>query len=119
MYTPPYFSVDDPDTIRTFVEAHGFGILISAGEESIDDTHTAMYFSDDMKYVYGHIARANRQWKSWSDSPKVKAIFHGPHTYISPNDYVSEFNVPTWNYTAVSIDGSIEVLDEAENKYSD
>lgn len=37
-------------------------------------------------------------------------IFHGPHAYVSPTDYLSSFNVPTWNYTAVSVDGPIELL---------
>ena len=31
----------------------------------------------------------------------VLAIFHGPHTYISPTWYEAPNTVPTWNYIAV------------------
>jgi len=42
--------------------------------------------------------------------------FSGPHAYISPLYYESEFAVPTWNYTAVSIVGGITVIEGAEAK---
>jgi len=41
----------------------------------------------------------------------VRAVFHGPHCYISPRFYKSTFNVPTWNYTAVSVIGKISTVD--------
>ena len=44
-------------------------------------------------------------------------LFYGPHAYISPTDYLSSFNAPTWNYTAVSIDGPIEVLPSMKDKH--
>ena len=36
----------------------------------------------------------------------------GPHAYISPNYYASEFNVPTWNYSAVHCHASISYIDD-------
>ena len=44
----------------------------------------------------------------------MKVIFTGPHSYISPRYYVSEFAVPTWNYTAVSVLGSITVIQDED-----
>ncbi len=116
MYTPEAFNINDSDMVRSFIRTNGFGILISIYDGEIESTHTPMYLSQDMKYVYGHIAKANPQWKSWSAGPTVKVIFHGPHTYVSPTDYLSSFNVPTWNYTAVSIDGPIELLPSMKEK---
>ncbi len=116
MYTPQAFDINDPDKIRSFVKANGFGILISSNNGEIESTHTPMYLSQDMKHVFGHIAKANPQWKSWSASLAAKAIFQGPHAYVSPTDYLSSFNVPTWNYTAVSIDGPIELLPSVKEK---
>lgn len=114
MYIPEAFEIWDRDTIRAFIESNGFGIVLSVQDGEIGSTHTPMYISEDMKTLYGHIAKENPQWESWSND--VKALFQGPHTYISPNDYVSVFNVPTWNYTAVSISGRIEIVDTDEAK---
>ena len=112
MYTPPKFQIDDPKTIRSFVEDNSFGLLLSFDGISIQDTHTPFIYSEDGKSLWGHIARANPQWKSWRESIKAKVIFTGPHAYISPSYYVTEFAVPTWNYSAVSISGEIAIVDE-------
>src|SRR6478752_7336150 len=49
------------------------------------------------------------------DGSTVKVIFTGQHTYISPRYYVSEFSVPTWNYTAVSVTGRITVIQDEDS----
>lgn len=106
MYTPSSFSVED----------NSFGIVISRCGEDFHDTHTPLYSSSDLNYLYGHIAKANHQWNEWKTCPQVKVIFRGPHTYISPSYYVGEFNVPIWNYTAVSISGRVEILDSLDEQ---
>lgn len=114
MYTPLKFKVDDPEVIRDFIEENSFGLLLSLDGGDIHDTHTPFVYSDDGQCLFGHIARANPQWKSWKEGSVVKLIFTGPHAYISPHNYVSEFAVPTWNYTAVSISGHITIIEEEE-----
>jgi transcriptional regulator len=98
MYTPPKFKVDDPAVIRNFIEKNSFGVLLSIEGGQIHDTHTPFILSENNQLL-GHIARANPQWKASSEASRVKVIFTGPHAYISPKYYVSEFAVPTWNYT--------------------
>jgi transcriptional regulator len=112
MYTPPKFKIEDPEQIRCFIEENSFGLLLSLDGVDIHDTHTPFVHSDDGRHLIGHIARANPQWKSWKDRATVKVIFTGPHTYISPRFYVSEFAVPTWNYTAVSITGRVTIVED-------
>lgn len=114
MYTPANFKVDDLSVIRSFIEKHPFGLLLSIEGDQIHDTHTPFVLSENGELL-GHIARANPQWKGWTEGNRVKVIFTGPHAYISPNYYVSEFAVPTWNYTAVSISGRITII-EQENE---
>ena len=118
MYTPPAFKVDDPELIRSFIEENSFGILVSSVDgSSIQETHTPFLQSKDNEYLKGHIARANDHWRNWEKNAMVKVIFHGAHCYVSPNFYKSDFNVPTWNYTAVSIEGEIEIIEAlAEQK---
>ena len=111
MYTPPKFKVDDPAVIHSFIREHSFGLLLSLEGDEIHDTHTPFIISEDGSLV-GHIARANPQWKSWTDGSSVKVIFTGPHSYISPGYLESEFNVPTWNYTAVSVTGKLTMIED-------
>ena len=113
MYTPPKFRIDDPVLIRSFIEKNSFGLLLSIDGGDIHDTHTPFVYTGDGRLL-GHIAKANPQWRSWSKASAVKVIFTGPHSYISPRFYVSEFAVPTWNYTAVSITGRIEIIEEED-----
>ena len=115
MYTPPKFRVEDPEQIRSFIEENPFGLLLSLDEFDIHDTHTPFVHADDGRHLLGHIARANPQWKCWKGGTTVKVIFTGPHSYISPRFYVSDFAVPTWNYTAISITGHVKIIeDESE-----
>jgi transcriptional regulator len=62
------------------------------------------------RVLAAHMARANPHWQAFAHGRTV-AIFHGPHTYISPRWYVEpDKNVPTWNYAAVHVHGRPEML---------
>lgn len=111
---PPKFKVEDPEVIASFITENPFGLLLTVTGGEIHDTHTPFVLTDDGRLI-GHIAVANQQWKDWGEETRAKVIFTGPHTYISPSYYETEFNVPTWNYTAVSASGKLTVIeDEAE-----
>jgi transcriptional regulator len=49
----------------------------------------------------GHVAKANPHWRYLQDQPQCLVVFHGPHAYVSPTNYETRENVPTWNYGAV------------------
>lgn len=112
MYIPEKFRVTDSEAILEFIRQHPFGLLLTVRDGEISDTHTPFTLSECGDYLYGHIARANDQWKNWSKSTKAKVVFSGPHGYVSPNYYASDFNVPTWNYTAVSVSGELTMIDD-------
>lgn len=117
MYTPKHFQQNDQEAVRDFVRTNGFGILISQDGGQLLATHLPMLLSGDGTRLTGHVARGNRQWKSFNDTGEVLAIFSGPHTYISSSWYDHE-NVPTWNYVAVHVYGSLRVLSEVELRLS-
>jgi transcriptional regulator len=115
MYTPLKFNVEDPTAISSFVEENAFGLILSIDGDDIHDTHTPFIYSEDKRHLLGHLAKANPHWKSWKEGTRAKVIFTGPHSYISPKYYVSEFAVPTWNYTAVSITGQVRILEKEDD----
>ncbi len=65
----------------------------------------------DYGVLYGHVARANPQWKT-PVAGEAMAIFMGPDAYVSPSWYATKAIagkvVPTWNYVAVHAYGPVE-----------
>jgi transcriptional regulator len=113
MYIPSHFKNDNIDEIKKFIQANGFGILIGAGETKIMASHIPLelYTNDAGEDVlYGHISKANAQWKNFEKNKDVLVIFSGQHTYISSSWYDHE-NVPTWNYIAVHVYGTIRIIE--------
>ena len=60
--------------------------------------------------LLAHMARANPQWQHFAADQEVLVVFQGPHAYISPAWYESEFAVPTWNYLAVHAYGIAQLV---------
>ncbi|WP_299491854.1 FMN-binding negative transcriptional regulator [uncultured Shewanella sp.] len=103
-------SIDD---LHEFIEAYPFGVLMSS---DLTATHLPFIVDIDEKgnaRLYGHFARANRHWRQLSDA-EVLVVFNGPHDYISPRWYVSQPNVPTWNYAALQVKGMLSLLDDTQ-----
>jgi transcriptional regulator len=117
MYTPKHFQNNDPEDVRRFLEANGFGILISQTSGQLQATHLPMLLSEDGTKLTGHLARGNQQSKSFAGPGEVLAIFSGPHTYISSSWYDHQ-NVPTWNYVAVHVYGTLRISTEDELRAS-
>jgi transcriptional regulator len=74
----------------------------------------AEYDGDGNGRLLGHVARANPQWQDFDGERQALAMFWGPHAYISPNWYVSENLVPTWNYATVHAYGAPRVIDDTD-----
>lgn len=116
MYIPTRFLETDRDTILNFVEQNSFATLISFDGEKPIATHIPLLVEraeNDRIYLVGHIARANPQWKTFTDSNEILAVFAGAHAYISPRWYdVPEQNVPTWNYQSIHAYGKPQIVEE-------
>ena len=111
MYTPTSFVETDQEKLHHFIAQHSFATLISVDGNSPTASHLPLLLSQDIVprgTLIGHMARANTQWQH-SESQKVLAIFHGPHAYISPSWYVAKNVVPTWNYVAVHVYGTLRL----------
>ncbi|QBA64492.1 FMN-binding negative transcriptional regulator [Muriicola soli] len=116
MYIPPQYKNENLAEVRDFITAHSFAILVNQSDGKPWATHTPLELGKDEHgndILIGHIAKANPQWKAFEENPKVLCIFHGPHSYISSSWYKEE-EVPTWNYIAVHVYGSISVMTTEE-----
>ena len=116
MYIHPVNSWENEPEIIDFIKKNAFATLVSQVEGKPWATHIPFVFAQNAEgnpILSGHIAKANPQWRSISDEEKVLVIFQGPHAYISSSWYNHE-NVPTWNYLAVHVYGTIRVIEGEE-----
>ncbi|MFM8744850.1 MAG: FMN-binding negative transcriptional regulator [Cytophagales bacterium] len=113
MYVTKTNRNENTEELLEFIRQNGFGILVSQVEGKPWATHIPMHLSPDGKKLTSHIARGNPQWRSWNNTTEVLAIFQGPHAYVSSSWYDHE-NVPTWNYIAVHVYGTIRLIEGDE-----
>src|SRR6187402_3094913 len=107
MYIPREYKNEDLASVKEFIQSNGFAILVSEAEGKPWATHLPLVLdtnSEGKDILFGHISKANKQWKDFDPDKEVLAIFSGPHAYISSSWY-DHVNVPTWNYLAVHIYG--------------
>ncbi len=64
--------------------------------------------------IIGHMNRLNPHWARIQHGGPALLIFHGPNSYVSPTVYQVSPAAPTWNFTAVHIQGSLSVIRDRE-----
>lgn len=120
MYIPEQFRVRDHGDAVAFMRANPFVILVSNTSDGPFATHLPVVIreNEDQMILRGHVAKANPHWRYLEEQPTCLAIFHGPHAYISPTNYTTRENVPTWNYGAVHAYGNAKVFPAPEDLLS-
>lgn len=114
MYLPQHFAETDLSRLRAAIERYSFATLVSSAADNIQASHLPLLLergAGTAGTLVGHMARANPQWRQ-AAGKQVLAIFHGPHAYISPAWYEAEQVVPTWNYVAIHVYGTLTPIEE-------
>ncbi len=116
MYIPEHFRNEDRATAVAFMRANPFAILVSNAAEGPFASHVPVVVREtgtDIT-IRGHVAKANPHWRYLQTEQHCLMIFHGPHAYISPSNYETHENVPTWNYGAVHMYGTARTFAEPD-----
>ena len=115
MYQPIEFIGTSEVAAYEHIVRNPMGIIVSHGAE-LRATHLPFLLNShtDPTGVVSHFAIRNEELKNLADGDQVLVIFPGPHAYITPNLYVAEEDVPTWNYSAVHIHGTYRRLPASE-----
>ena len=95
--------MEDQATAVAFMRANPFVVLVSTKDSEPFASHVPVVIRemDGLIRLRGHVAKANPHWRYLQDQPQCLVIFHGPQAYVSPSNYLTRENVPTWNYGAV------------------
>ncbi len=114
MYLPDIYAETDAAEIDRLIDSARLGLLITHGPEGLYASHLPMVWDPERRTLTGHLARANPH-RALAEGEQALVVLTGPDAYVSPNWYPSKAEggrvVPTWNYEAVHLYGTLEWFD--------
>ena len=115
MHPNPVFHTEDATRNLSYARARAFGILaVSAGEAAPWLSHVPFLLDEAGAVAELHLVRSNPIARALRDGPLAARIaVSGPDSYVSPDWYGIDDQVPTWNYIAVHLSGSLELKEQA------
>ena len=120
MYTPKHFNSQDLALAHQLMSEQPFALLVGPDAEGQSfGTHVPLGVVRDEQgswQLEGHMARANPHWAWLQAQTSVMAVFSGPNAYVSPAHYDTALAVPTWNYLAVHVYGTLSLIDDHVGK---
>ena len=112
LYIPKPHLVEDRKLLHDFMDEFPFADLVTSSP-ALRITHIPVFLDRDLgRYgrIYGHISRQNPQGKAFDSRQSGVAVFHGPHSYISPNWFSKAGAGPTWNFAVVHATGNLNPI---------
>jgi transcriptional regulator len=121
MYAPSAFRIDDREEMAALIATRHFATLIVSSEAGPVAAHIPMILRRDDTgqpiAIEGHVARGNPIAALAATPIRALAIFSGADAYVTPSLYLSKREhgkvVPTWNYMAVHVSGTLEAFNDA------
>ncbi len=109
MHTNPAFRKTGSDENIAFARSRGFGILMLNGPDGPLASHIPFLIDAGGLIADLHLTRSNPICRANLPAPALIAV-SGPDAYVSPDWYEAEDQVPTWNYVAVHLRGTLSAL---------
>ncbi|WP_412552722.1 FMN-binding negative transcriptional regulator [Shimia sp. MIT1388] len=111
MHPNPAFRGTAEDKNLAFAKERGFGMLaISAPDDAPMVSHVPYLLSEDGKTADLHLVRSNPMARAVKTATPARLAVNGPDSYVSPDWYNADDQVPTWNYVAVHLTGQLSPL---------
>jgi transcriptional regulator len=116
MYVPEKYRAPSRELEHDLIERFNFGLLVGTLEGRTLGVHVPFNLdrqAGEMGSLRAHFALQN-PLAQLADAAPVMVVFSGPHSYITPEDYVTPIHFPTWCYSSVHVYGRLRWLDGAE-----
>ncbi|WP_224825098.1 FMN-binding negative transcriptional regulator [Cognatishimia sp. MH4019] len=110
MHPNPSFRRTDLTHALAFIRDRAFGQLCINGDDGPLISYIPFLLNDAADMAELHLVRSNPIARITDPIPAVIAV-SGPDAYISPDWYNVPDQVPTWNYIAVHLRGTLEPSD--------
>lgn len=114
MHPNPAFRQTPAERNLAFARERGFGILTLNGPDGPLAAHVPFVLSDDGTYLDLHLVRSNPVARALGIPQPALLAVSGPDAYVSPDWYGIDHQVPTWNYVAVHLRGTLALLPETD-----
>lgn len=110
MHPNPVFHTQDAVQNLAFARERAFGILAVSGADAPWLSHIPFLLDADGETVWLHLLRSNPIARALKqDALPARIAVSGPDSYVSPDWYGVVDQVPTWNYVAVHLTGTLEL----------
>ena len=114
MHPNPIFRNTETNLSLNFANEISFGTICISAEPTPLLSHIPYQLNADRTAIDLHLVRSNPISRALvKSSCQATLSIMGPHGYISPDWYGVEDQVPTWNYVAVHIFGTLSLLDQS------
>jgi len=114
MHPNPIFHTESGDRNIAYARERAFGVLAVAGGDAPMMSHIPFLIHEDGVQVDLHLVRSNPIARALKVPMQATLAVSGPDGYISPDWYGVPDQVPTWNYIAVHLSGTLERLPQEE-----
>ncbi|MFK7761889.1 MAG: FMN-binding negative transcriptional regulator [Roseobacter sp.] len=114
MHPNPVFHTQNIVQNLAYARDRAFGVLAVNGEHGPLLSHIPFLLDDDGKTLWLHLVRSNPIVRALKEPRRATIAVSGPNSYISPDWYEVDDQVPTWNYVAVHISGPLELRPQEE-----
>ncbi len=114
IYIPERHREADRAFLESFFNDYSFAMLITThGGLNVSNVPTVFEAKPGgWGKIWWHLAKSNGQNAALAEAAEATFVFHGPHSYISPNWYETKNAVPTWNFAVVHATGKPLRLDD-------
>lgn len=109
MHPNPVYRGEARATNIRFAQEQGFGMLAVTVEGAPLLSHIPFLLDDAGALAEFHLVRSNPIARALDRPLPARLAIQGAHSYVSPDWYGMEDQVPTWNYVAVHLVGEVEL----------
>ena len=113
MHPNPAFRSDPAPVNLAFARDRGFGTLCLNGPDGPLVSHVPFAVNTDGSEAEMHLVRSNPIVRAVKEATPAVLAVTGPDGYVSPDWYDMADQVPTWNYVAVHLRGTLSPADPA------
>ncbi|WP_375279666.1 FMN-binding negative transcriptional regulator [Pseudooctadecabacter sp.] len=111
MHPNPIFRKTADARALDLIRARAFGQLTVHANGQLHAAHVPVLLSPDAETLDIHLVRSNPIARALTTPQDALLCINGPDGYVSPDWYGVADQVPTWNYIAVQLRGTLEQLD--------
>jgi len=116
MHPNPVFHTEEAQTNLAYARARAFGVLAVAAQDAAPMvSHIPFLLDEDGGWAHLHLVRSNPIARALKNGTlPARLAISGPDSYVSPDWYGVDDQVPTWNYIAVHLTGVLELRPQTE-----